>query len=246
MTIELRSPLPHETQRLKAIFSQAFDEDGRFTELFFRTAYAPERCFAAAQGELLGALHWFDCSLGSRRLAYLYAIAVDPEHRSRGIGGRLIEAALDHLERLGYAAALLVPAGEPLRRYYERLGFRNAGGIGEQTIEAGSPIPIRFLAPEEYARRRRSLLPETGVQQEGACLELLAGYARLVDCGSAIAAVSDAMVWELLGDVSAAPGLIAALGLPSATVRTPGGDGPFAMARWFRPEEPLYLGLSFE
>ena len=52
------------------------------------------------------------------------------------------------------------------------------------------------------------------------------------------------MVWELLGEDADAPGLIAALSLESATVRTPGGDRPFAMA--IGAEAPIYLGLALD
>lgn len=245
MTIDLRLPRPSEEPRLKAIFTEAFT-DAAFTELFFRTAFSPNRCFVAAEGEVLGALHWFDCALDDKKLAYLYGIAVSLHHRSRGIGGAMIRAALAHLENQGYAAALLVPADEGLRRYYERLGFRNSGSITEETVCAGAGIPIVPLSPAAYAEKRRRLLPEGGIRQERECLELLAGYGDFWDCGSAIAAVSGQMVWELLGDPSCAPGLIAALGHPSARVRTPGGAQPFAMAKWFGQEKHIYFGLSFE
>jgi hypothetical protein len=52
------------------------------------------------------------------------------------------------------------------------------------------------------------------------------------------------MVWELLGEEADAPGLIAALALESATVRTPGKDRPFAMA--IGAEAPIYLGLALD
>ena len=60
----------------------------------------------------------------------------------------------------------------------------------------------------------------------------------------AVAAVSGQMVWELLGEEADAPGLIAALKLESATVRTPGKDRPFAMA--IGAEAPIYLGLALD
>lgn len=243
MTIELRHPLPGEEFRLQELFTEAFGDDD-FTELFFRTGYGPERCLAAFDGELLAALHWFDCALDGKKAAYVYGIAAFERCRGLGIGSRLIRGALVELQALGYEAVFLVPAGESLFGYYERFGFRAVGTIREERIGAGTPLPLRKLATGEYAAARRELLPRTSLIQEGPCLELLAGYAEFYATDHALAAVSEDMVWELLGDTSEAPGLIAALGLESARVRTPEEGRPFAMG--IGVEGPIYLGLALD
>lgn len=243
MTIELRSPTPGEEPALRALFTEAFGDEG-FTDLFFRTAYAPERCLAAVDGELLAAMHWFDCALEGKRAAYVYGIATFAHCRGLGIGSKLIRGALARLRTLGYEAVLLVPAEEGLFPYYERFGFRTVGIIREERIDAGTPLPIRALTTEEYAAARRRLLPEASLIQEGPCLALLGGYARFYATAHALAAVSEDMVWELLGDESEAPGLIAALGLTCATVRMPGPGRPFAMG--LGVEGPIHLGLALD
>ena len=243
MTIEHRPPRPGEEDALRRLFTESFG-DAAFTELFFRTGYDPGRCFAAVDGALLAAAHWFDCRLGNKKAAYLYGIAVFREARDMGIGSGLIRACIEHLQGAGYEVIALVPAETSLFGYYARLGFRTAGTITERTVSAAAPLPIRPLSTEEYAALRRKLLPENGVLQEGPCLQLLAGYAKFYATSHAIAAVSGDTVWELLGDLDVAPGLIAALGLESATVRTPGGGRPFAMA--IGTAEPIYLGLALD
>ena len=243
MTIELRHPRPGEEIKLRELFTEAFgDED--FTDLFFAKGYSPSRCLGAFDGELLAALHWFDCTLDGEKAAYIYGIAAFQAQRGRGIGSELIRAALDNLQELGYRQILLVPAGESLFGYYERFGFRAVSTIREVEIGAGEVLPIRRLTVSEYAAARRELLPENGLLQEGPCLELLSGYAECYAAGETIAAVTGDMVWELLGDEVAAPGVIAALGLERATVRMPGPGRPFAMALGGVGE--CYLGLALD
>ena len=243
MTIELRHPRPGEEAALRALFTEAFgDED--FTDLFFGRGYSRSRCLGAYDGELLAALHWFDCTLIGEKAAYVYGIAAFQAQRGRGIGSELIRGALERLQELGYRHILLVPAGESLFGYYERFGFRAVSTIREMEIGAGEPLPIRRLTVSEYAAARRALLPEGGLLQEGPCLDLLSGYADFYAAGDSVAAVSGQMVWELLGDETDAPGLIAALGLPSATVRMPGPGRPFAMALGGAGE--CYLGLALD
>ena len=116
--------------------------------------------------------------------------------------------------------------------------------IRAQTIEADAPLPLRKLTADEYAAARRALLPKSSLIQEGPCLALLSGYADFYATDRAVAAVSGDMVWELLGEISDAPGLIAALGLPTATIRTPGSGRPFAMG--LVTDGPMYLGLALD
>ena len=243
MTIDLRPPRPGEDSALGALFTEAFGDEA-FTDLFFRTGYSPERCLAAFDSELLAALHWFDCSLEGRKAAYVYGIAAFRRCRGQGIGSALIRFAIDHLKALGFDIITLVPAEESLFPYYERFGFRAVSTIRETFVPAGEPLPFRKLTVSEYAAARRRLLPERSLLQEGTCLDLLAGYADFYATDRAIAAVSDHMVWELLGEDGDAPGLIASLGIPAATVRTPGSGQPFAMA--IGAEAPIYLGLALD
>ena len=243
MTIELRPPRPHEESDLSDLFTEAFG-DKAFTDLFFRTAYSPDRCLAAFDGSLLAALHWFDCTLDGRKAAYVYGIAAFEACRGQGIGSELIRFSISHLRRRGYSVIALVPAEESLFPYYERFGFRAVSTISESAVSAGDPLPIRRLTIAEYAALRRAYLPAHSLMQEGACLSLLGGYADFYATPRAVAAVSGSMVWELLGDETEAPGLLAALAIPAATVRTPGAGRPFAMA--IGAEAAMYLGLALD
>ena len=238
MTIELRRPNAAEEADLRRLFTEAFG-DAAFTDLFFRLGFSPDRCLAAFDGELLGALHWFDCRLEGQKAAYIYGIAAFERCRGRGVGSALIRAALEWLD----CPIFLVPAEESLFGYYERFGFRQAGTIREERIEAGTPLPLRKLTLAEYAETRPRLLPPRSLDQTS-CLPLLEGYADFYATPRAIAAVSGAFVWELLGDRADAPGLIAALGLDSATVRTPGPGRPFAMG--IGATGPVHLGLALD
>ena len=243
MTIEFRPPRVGEEPQLQALFTEAFGDEA-FTDLFFRTGFSHERCLAAFDEALLAALHWFDCSLDGRKAAYIYGIAAFQKCRNQGIGSKLIRFAIESLQAQGYSVIALVPAEESLFPYYERFGFRTVSTISEKRFTASSPLPIRRLSSSEYASLRRASLPEHSLVQEGAILDLLGGYSDFYATPRAVAAVSGSMVWELLGDESDAPGLLAALKLPAATVRSPGGSIPFAMA--IGAEAPIYLGLALD
>lgn len=243
MTIEFRLPENGEEPQLRALFTEAF-RDGRFTELFFSRGYSPERCCVAANDGILAALYWFDCDLQGKKAAYLYGIAAFKRCRGQGIGSRLIRWALEYLQAQGFEAVLLVPAEESLFGYYERFGFSAVSSIREDTVSAGTPLPIRKLTVSEYAGLRRKYLPESGVIQEGPALALLEGYADFYATDDALCSVSGKVVWELLGDWKDAPGILGALGIGEAIVRSPGEGQPFAMGIGL--DGPVYFGLALD
>ena len=58
------------------------------------------------------------------------SVAVMPAHRAHGIGGQLLDRAIEHARAAGYPAIDLVVALEnPARGMYERRGFESLGGI---------------------------------------------------------------------------------------------------------------------
>lgn len=250
---ELRFPAEGEVRALRQLWREAFGESEEFLDLFFSAAYDPKRCFVAVEDGSPGAmLYWFDCEYRGRRVAYLYGIATAQSHRGRGLATALMEKAQDYLEKLGYVAALLVPAGESLFRLYEQRGYRTVGFLSEQTVmAAAAPLALRELTAADYAAVRRTLLPESAVIQEGENLRLLSGYSRFYGGDGWCAVVSDgenSVVTELLGDANAAPGLLAALEIREAVVRSPGENRPFAMARALREPVPedVYFGFAFD
>lgn len=72
----------------------------------------------------------------------LAPLAVTPDHQRRGIGIRLVEAALRRARLLGYAYVVVI--GDP--KYYSRFGFAPAARFGLSCLGAASPLD--FLALE--------------------------------------------------------------------------------------------------
>lgn len=68
--------------------------------------------------------------------ALILDIALLPEARGRGVGGRVIDELLDEARRTGRSkVSLHVESGNPAKRLYTRLGFRHvedvSGGVYE-------------------------------------------------------------------------------------------------------------------
>lgn len=241
------------TEQLKELWHLAFGDGLEFIELFFGTAYAPERClYLTEDGQVTAALYWLDCSYQDQKQAYIYAVATHPEHRGKGLCRRLMAKTHESLKAQGYTVALLRPADPGLRRMYAGMGYRDCTYVSEFHSVAGDPVPLRKIDVGEYARLRRTFLPAEGVLQEGVSLQYLAAYSEFYAgedfllTGAFYDGAFNGM--ELLGNREAAPGILASLGFESGSFRCPGQDIPFGM---FLPlaenaAEPGYLGLVFD
>lgn len=239
---------------LRRLWKAAFGDSDEFLDRFFATAFDPDRCRCVVEkGEVFAALYWFDVSCEGQRLAYLYAVATAPEHRSRGLCKALMADTLRLLRQQGYAGALLVPGDEGLAQMYARMGFSPCTTISEiHCIPALPAAPLRQISAADYARARRELLPRCSVLQEGENLAFLNSFARFYAGPGWLAVISvegtHAHCPELLGDTAAGPHILSALGLTSGLFRCPGNSRKFAMLCPLSPVcvRPEYFALAFD
>ena len=134
-----------------------------------------------------------------------------------------------------------------------RMGYRDAGSHRAFSCTAAAdPVPLRSISPEEFARRRKELLPGGSVIQEGRNLAFLSQLAEFyAGDGFLMAACREGdclTVPEFLGDSSLCPGILCSLSCETGTFRSPGGNAPFAMALPLQENAPemAYFGFAFD
>lgn len=240
------------TNALRSLWKEAFGDSDTFLNLFFSTAFHPDRFMALWEQErAVAALYWFDCQYEGRKIAYIYAVATAKSHRGQGLCRRLMEKTHGLLKRLGYSGSILAPAEKGLFSLYEKLGYSLCAHIDSLSCQAGTPIPLTRITGSEYARLRRTLLPAGSLLQEGVTLDYLqkwCGFYQGENCLICASRESDTLyVQELLGSRDLAPGITAALGAKTGHFRMPGNTVPFAM---YYPLDnapaPTYLGLAMD
>ena len=239
---------------LRRLWKIAFGDGDAFLDIFFSTAYAPERCRCITEGDrVLAALYWFDIRCEGRKLAYIYAVATDPACRNRGLCRRLMDNTLQVLTDRGYDGAMLVPVTQDLIGMYEKMGFVPCSTVSEFWCGPQIPAaPIHKVDSETWALARKALLPPGAVLQEGENLALLESLATFYTGPGFAAAVAEEegklRCLELLGDVDAAPHILMALGYDCGFFRCPGKGKPFAMLSLLTQDcpKPTYLGFSFD
>lgn len=247
-------PRASDEPALRALWRAAFGDTDAFLDGFFKTGFHPDRCRCMVEdGEAKSALYWFDCALGGRKYAYLYAVATAENARSRGLCTALMANTHAHLRQLGYAGAILVPGEASLFSFYEKQGYRTAACVDEFTCEASDapPLPLRALTAGEYDRLRKVFLPHGGMEQAGQTTRFLGSYARFA-CGEgfliAYSADGDRLIChELLGRGDFG-GILRTLGCKSGSFRTPGRGKPFAMFLPLCDDAPVpeYFGLALD
>ena len=247
MTID--APGESHLPLLKRLWKEAFGDSDAFTELFFAKGFSPERCLTATEdGGVLGALYWFDYA---PQLAYIYGVGVFAHARGRGVGTALMEAVHEHLQKRNYRGCILCPADRGLFAYYERLGYTPCAPVRTAECPAGAPVAVERPDTGRYAALRRELLPKGSAVAGRDAVAFLSAYATLLAGDGFVAAAvadGDTAYGELLGDLTAAPGIAAVMGCKKGVFRTPGGEEDFAM---FLPlaagvTPPTYLGIALD
>lgn len=252
--MRIDTPTSDQLPTLRQLWKTVFRDSDEFLDGFFATGFSPARCRCVTVEEgPVAALYWFTCACRGQKMAYLYAVATDPAHRGRGLCRALMENTRQHLAESGFQAVLLCPESDALAGMYEKMGYRFCTTVSKLACEAGSrPAALQRISREEYARLRREFLPDGGVVQEGENLLFLETMSRFYRGEGFLlsAREQEGELWgdELLGDASAAPGILKALHQPRGTFRIPGGDRNLLMWLPLAPDAtaPGWFGLPFD
>lgn len=248
-------PTPRQIAGLRKLWHLSFGDSDEFLDSFFLTAFSYRRCRCITiDGQVVSALYWLDGYCEKDKIAYIYAAATHPDYRRQGLLRELMEDVHLVLMQQGYAAAMLVPADDGLRKAYLTMGFRNCTKIREFFC-ASQPesISIHSITRREYTHLRRAFLPEGSLLQEGESLLFLEQQSTFyTGPGFLLCAVKEnediLRGIELLGDTTLAPKILCTLGFAHGSFRTPGEQQEFAMYCPLsdRPAVPAYLGFSFD
>lgn len=244
----IENPRQKDVPALRALWQQAFGDTDAFLDDFFSLAFAPERALVAKeQNEILGALYWLDCEAYGKTMSYVYAVATEKTRQGQGICKALMAEMHDCMTKAG-KGSILVPADDGLRDFYRRLGYQNFGGMDEAIYFAGEmPVFAEKLTAADYAQKRRQLLSEGSILQEGAFLPFMDAQMDFYGGEGWLLAIQKDFSPEFLGDKRLLPGILKALQLQQARVRY-AGEMPFAMCRGLEEDisNPQYFAFALD
>jgi GNAT superfamily N-acetyltransferase len=205
--MKIEHPLQEDIAALRALWKEAFADPDSYLDLFFSTAFQPERCmYVRENGNIPAAAYWMDCEIAGRKAAYVYAVATAETYRGRGFCRALMENIHIILRDRDYCGSILVPGDAGLRQMYGAMGYEDFGSKPAYAHASENCAQMQKIGREEFAGLRRSFLPENGVIQEGAQLMLLDALADFYRGDGFLLTVSKEgnRILELLGDETAA------------------------------------------
>lgn len=246
----IREIRPEDQTALVALWHRVFGDPVSYVEEFFRILPEIGRGVAAIEnGVPVGAAYMITAlelrdDEKSRRCGYLYAVAVEPEARGRGLGGSLSQEAAALGRAHGAELICTLPAEPGLYAWYEKLiGVRCALYRERRELASCSGPAPQLLTAAEYARLRETLLcgrphlrlSDAAMRLEEANCRAFGGGLYAVGGGIAAASVDGGVteVRELLGASEAEAAALGAF-LGCARVRlwqpSPGGEPYLAFA----------------
>ncbi len=253
--MNFNNPSTEQIPLLRTLWKEAFGDTDEFLDLFFTTAFSPDRSVCIEENnEILSALYIFDCLFEKKKIAYIYAVATKKSARGRGLCRELMNYTHNFLKGKGYMGAILVPGSKNLFEMYEKMGYKTCSFTEEFDVSAESiPIEIQEISKEEFAKFRKNFLPEKAVIQENENLDFLESYAKFYkgeDFFLACYKAKDILIaTEFLGNKEKLSLVVHALGFERGTFRTAGSARPFGMYFDFSGNThpiPQYFGLAFD
>ncbi len=166
---DVREYMPADIPALTDLWSRIFGDSRSLAASFFRLLPGMGSCFAAEKnGVLCGmasiltdlTLH---CDEQEIRCAYLYAVAVEPRFRGKGIGAALSRAAKLHARQNGAELFTTLPAEPGLYPMYEKtvgtvFRLKRTGHTVAPCGDQPSSTVFFPAAAAEYNRKREELL----------------------------------------------------------------------------------------
>ena len=208
----IKHPETENIPALTQLWIQSFGDTEDFVKTFFATGYAPDRCMLCLEEDtVVAALYWFDCHWEGKKIAYLYAIATDQNHRGKGICTRLMRHTHEHLQQQGYAAALLVPAEESLEAFYGKMGYKSIAPADFSCDELPKNTVFEKITPEQYLSLRQQYLPKGGVQHTLPAMGYLSAFANFYRFDGGICCGDPALPMEYLPGYPGDPAMVLSL-----------------------------------
>ena len=167
--IKIREYETKDIPALVSLWTSVFGDSPQLADTFFRLLPGTGTCLVAEENSTVCGMASiptdFRVFLEERSIpcAYLYAVAVEPSLRGRGLGSGLSKAAADLGRRIGAELICTLPASESLYAMYEKaIGTRYCLTRSRIHIPAGPSseayCSLTAADPAEYNRKRESLL----------------------------------------------------------------------------------------
>ena len=142
---------------LKVLWKRSFGDTNDYIEMFFKYRFQPAQSLVWLQeGQPVSMLFMLPIRLCSKDVFYeafyIYAVATDPDYRSKGYSSLLLEAAHQMLKEKKADACLLRPADARLFRFYADRGYQNEFFVNEQSYI--------FERPQKTVELKAGLLSE--------------------------------------------------------------------------------------
>ena len=163
--VVLRETLLQDSEQLKELWCDVFGDPPELVDAFL--SLLPGMgcgCVAEHDGRILGAaylIHGFTLLRPGKaplRCGYLYAVAVRPEARGRGLGAAVSRGAAELGRLHGAELICTLPAEESLYRWYGEILSLTHTSTRRVFSRGALPAGVQPLEADEYLRRREALL----------------------------------------------------------------------------------------
>ncbi len=128
----IRTAKTEDVNALKILYQKCFDDSSEYTDLVFSNLLEfGDVILYELDGDIASMMFMIPLKLRLDSSVvidcnYIYAACTNPEYRSLGIMGKLLQGSSKLAVKIGQDISCLVPASESLFEYYGKKGYKNA------------------------------------------------------------------------------------------------------------------------
>lgn len=146
------------------LWQTCFDDTNEFlVSYMFPYSNKESRVLLFEEGKLLAMFHAHSFSSDWGNVGYLYGLGTEPEHRGKGLAGRVIKESLKRIKDRGQLAAWIIQENKDFNSWETKFGF---GPMGSSTLSFETPDGFDFGGdPQNDWGLCRVLIPELYLQK---------------------------------------------------------------------------------
>ena len=124
-------------QQVIDLWKESFNDSDEFIDLFFSRVYQEKNTLTISKnGRVIAALQVIPYEMtycGTNvPVGYICGVCISPAERGKGWMGKLMQQAIDEMNRRNYALTTLIPASDWLFDYYTRFGYTTIFDYSEE------------------------------------------------------------------------------------------------------------------
>ena len=134
-----------DREEIEALYNLVFSGEEEYASYYHNNFWRAERCLVVREnGKIISMVNLMDqeMTLGEEvyKATYIFAAATHPDHRGKGLMGKMLENSFELGRKWGKDLSILITENDSLFDFYKRFGYQPVFGVSKTEISEEPPV----------------------------------------------------------------------------------------------------------